>query len=148
MSHTELIRPVHELLGRHRANSGSKVAFRDFRRAVTYEELHLRTGRLAGHLAGLGVAPGERVVIHLGNRVETIEGYLAVVRASSVAVPLDPQASDAELEHFLRDSGAVLVITDLAHLAQYERLAWPSDRIVVAADDGSVPEGTCSYDDL
>ncbi|MGH2199176.1 AMP-binding protein, partial [Enterococcus faecalis] len=75
-----------------------------------------RTGRIAGHLVDLAVERGDRVAILLGNRVETIESYLAIARAAAIAVPLNPDATGAEVAHFLADSGAVLVITDSAHL--------------------------------
>ncbi|MFC3352215.1 type I polyketide synthase [Streptomyces echinoruber] len=122
---TELIRPLHELLDRHARRLPGKVAFRDAHRAVTYGELAQRTRRLAGHLADLGVGRGDRVLLRLGNRVEMVEGYLAVARAGAVGVPVDPHGSDAELAHHLRDSGAVLVLTGASGAAQ-----------VLAATDG------------
>ena len=91
-------------------------------RPVTYRELERRTGRLAGHLAEVWLQPGDRAVIYLGNRVEMVECYLAIVRASAVAVPLNPLSTDSELAYYLQDSGARVVITDSAHAAQLSRL--------------------------
>ena len=73
MLKAELIAPVPELLRRHATERGAKIAFRDARRAVTYAALERRTANLAGHLAGLGVGPGDRVAILLPNSVSWVE---------------------------------------------------------------------------
>jgi rifamycin polyketide synthase module 1/2/3 len=122
MLRSELIRPLPELLADRAARHGAKVAFRDAHRAVTYAELNDRTRRLAGHLSGRA-APGERAVIFMGNRVEVVESYLAIVRAAAVGVPVNAQSSDAELAHLLRDSDARTVFTDRVRLDQVRRVA-------------------------
>ncbi|MEV7357634.1 thioester reductase domain-containing protein [Kitasatospora sp. NPDC091276] len=111
-----LIRPLSELLGGHAARIGDKVAFTDARRGVGYRELDLRTSRLAGRLAALGLGNGGRAAVLMGNSVEMVESCLAVIRAGGITVPLNPQASEAELVHFLRDSGASVVLCDPARL--------------------------------
>uniref|UniRef100_UPI003F832309 class I adenylate-forming enzyme family protein n=1 Tax=Actinosynnema sp. TaxID=1872144 RepID=UPI003F832309 len=118
MLRSDLIRPLPELLREHAAERGARVAVRDARRAVTWVDLELRTRRLAGHLAARRLLPGDRAVILLGNRVETVECYLALVRAGAVGVPLNPVSTDAELGALLDDSGARLVLTDAAHADQ------------------------------
>ncbi|MEV5431947.1 type I polyketide synthase [Streptomyces sp. NPDC052701] len=146
---TELIRPLHELLDRHARRFPEKIAFRDAHRAVTYGELSERTRRLAGHLAGLGVARGDRVLLRLGNRVEMAEGYVAVARAGAVGVPVDPHAPDAELSHHLTDSGAVLVLTGAPGAAQVLRVTGGGTSVrVVAAGDGDVPDGVSRFETL
>ncbi|MGW2566257.1 SDR family NAD(P)-dependent oxidoreductase [Streptomyces sp. NPDC001537] len=121
MTHDGLIRPLPELLKAHAGEAPSRVAFADDVRAVTYAELEERTGRLAAYLARTGLRRGERVAICLGNCVETVESVLAVVRAGAVGVPLNPRSSDAELAHFLEDSGASVLVTDPGHLARLHR---------------------------
>ncbi|MBL1097798.1 type I polyketide synthase [Streptomyces coffeae] len=139
----ELVRALPGVLRAHAVRRGGRTAFQDARRTVTYRELEQRTGRLAGHLAALGVRRGDRVALHLGNRVESVESCLAVLRAGAVGVPLDPGAADAELAYFLDDSGAVAVVTEEALLPQVARLAAgrPQLRIVVVAGTDAVPNG-------
>jgi acyl-CoA synthetase (AMP-forming)/AMP-acid ligase II len=122
MLRTDLIRPMPELLVAHAGHFGNKVAYRDGRRSVSYAELERRTWRLAGHLAQLRLQPGDRAAICLGNRVEMVESYLAITRASAIGVPINPRATDAELAYLLDDSGARVVITDQAHVDQLRRL--------------------------
>ncbi|MEV6619109.1 AMP-binding protein [Streptomyces sp. NPDC051051] len=136
----DLIRPVHELLAGHAARQPDRVAFEDGRRSVTWAELDRRTARVAGHLADLGLGRGESAVIYLPNRIETVEGYLAVTRAAGVGVPLNPQSTDPELAHLLADCAARTVITGAAQLPQVRRvLADLPDVVVVLVGDASEP---------
>ncbi|MDG5802522.1 SDR family NAD(P)-dependent oxidoreductase [Streptomyces ossamyceticus] len=153
MHHDGLIRPLPELLKAHAERSPSRVAFADDARAVTYAELERRTGRLAAHLARTGLGRGERVAICLGNRVEMVEAVLAAVRAGAVGVPLNPRSSDAELAHFLRDSGASVVVTDPARLARLHRTSPAADgagpRVLLTGPgpvSADAPEGTVLLD--
>ncbi|MFI7400644.1 type I polyketide synthase [Streptomyces sp. NPDC049541] len=151
MTHDGLIRPLPELLKAHAGEAPSRVAFADDVRAVTYAELEERTGRLAAYLARTGLRRGERVAICLGNCVETVESVLAVVRAGAVGVPLNPRSSDAELAHFLEDSGASVLVTDPGHLARLHRPA-PGRRRprILLTGPGPLPEdapdGTVLFD--
>ncbi|MFG2219679.1 type I polyketide synthase [Streptomyces sp. NPDC048685] len=153
MLRTELIRPLPELLRAHADRFGGKVAFRDARRSVTYAELEQRTGRLAGHLAGLRLQPGDRAAICLGNCVEMVESYLAITRASAIGSPFNPRATDAELAHLLDDSGARVIITDTAHLPQLARLLEDRRdlRVVVIGSRGvpaDAPAGSLAFEAL
>ncbi|MEU5424849.1 type I polyketide synthase [Streptomyces olivoreticuli] len=151
--HGELIRALPGVLKEHAVRVGGRTAFEDARRSVTYRELEERTGRLAGHLARLGVGRGDRVGIHLGNRVEMVESCLAVLRAGAVGVPFDPGAAGAELAYFLEDSGAVAVVTEAALLPRVGRLAagQPRLRVVVVGTDAvpdGAPAGTVAFEEL
>ncbi|MEU6719661.1 SDR family NAD(P)-dependent oxidoreductase, partial [Nonomuraea sp. NPDC046802] len=145
---SDLVRPLAELVRSHAMCRGGKLAYRDHRRGVTYAELERNTARLAGHLAGLGVERGDRVLICLGNSVEVPESYLAVLRAAAVAIPVDPHSSPDELTHILRDSAARAVITDLPRAdrlpAVLDRCGTPGTPLVVVGDaDAEHP-----YEDL
>ncbi|GAA3776460.1 type I polyketide synthase [Streptomyces coacervatus] len=153
MTHDGLIRPLPELLKAHAEQAPSRVAFADDVRAVTYAELERRTGRIAAHLARTGLRRGDRVAICLGNCVETVESVLAVVRSGAVGVPLNPRSSDAELAHFLQDSGASVLVTDPARLARLHRLGPGQRRMrILLTGPGPVPEdapdGTVLFRDI
>ncbi|WP_428849397.1 SDR family NAD(P)-dependent oxidoreductase, partial [Streptomyces lycopersici] len=146
MSRAELVRPIYDLLRANAERLGDKMAYVDSRLALTHAELAARTGRIAGHLVDMGVDRGDRVAILVGNRVENIESYLAIARASAVAVPLNPDATEAEVAHFLSDSGAVVVITDSAHLDDVRRTA-PAVTIVLVGEE-RIPPGVRSFAEL
>ena len=80
-------------------------------RMWTSAELADRTRRLCGGLRGIGVQPGERVVVCMANCPEVSITYHAVWRAGAVATPVLFLLSEDELRHVLTDSGAVLVVT-------------------------------------
>ncbi|MFF4038103.1 type I polyketide synthase [Streptomyces sp. NPDC001816] len=150
----ELVRPLVEAVQAHAARAGERTAFRDARRGVTWEQLHRRTARIAGHLARLGVRLGDRVVFCLSNRVEMAESCLAAVRAGAVGVPLDPGAADAELAHVLGDSDAVAIVAEASLLERLERVATgqQAPRVVVVVGAQALPPGApagaVSYEEL
>lgn len=84
---------------------------------IDYRELAERQARWAGWLRAKGVAPGERVGVHLGNVPEFVVAFLGTLRAGCVHVPVNPMFRHAELVHELSDSGASVVVTSAA-LAQ------------------------------
>ncbi|MGB6164101.1 MAG: AMP-binding protein, partial [Pseudonocardiaceae bacterium] len=142
MLRIDLIRPIPELLIAHAGHFGNKVAYRDGRQSVSYAELERRTWRFAGHLAQLRLQPGDRAAICLGNRVEMVESYLAITRASAIGVPINPRATDAELAYLLDDSGARVVITDQTHVDQLRRLLAQRPHLsVVVTDEATAPAG-------
>lgn len=147
MLRSELIRPLPELLRAHADQFGDKDAFVDARRSVSYAALERRTWRLAGHLAELGFQAGDRALICLGNCIETVESYLSIVRASGVAVPVNPHMAEAELAHVLGDSGVTAVITDRPRLELLRRICAnrPQLRFVVTGN-GEAPAGTASFE--
>jgi long-chain acyl-CoA synthetase len=74
-------------------------------------ELFERSQRLAGGLAELGVAPGERVVVSMANCPEVGVVYQAVWRAGAVVTPAVFLLSPEDLRHVIADSEASAVIT-------------------------------------
>ncbi len=74
-------------------------------------EIHDRARRVAGGLADLGVAPGDRVVVLMANCPEVLVTYHAVWRAGAVVTPVVFLVTATELRHILVDSAAVAVVT-------------------------------------
>lgn len=102
----ELIRPLVVSLSEHATD---RRAFTDSRRTVTYGNPLSVSGALA---MGLGVARGDRVLIHIGSRVDFAEYRLAVLRSGAVGVPVSVRSTEAELSYYVYvyvyayDSGA------------------------------------------
>jgi acyl-CoA synthetase (AMP-forming)/AMP-acid ligase II len=143
MLRTDLIRPLTELLRENAVRLADKTAFADAGMSVTWAELDQRTTRVAGHLAGLGVQPADRVLLYLDDCVEAVESYLAVVRVGGISAPVHIGLSDTELAGLLEDSKAAAVVTDTEHLAQVRRLrATFPDLVVVLVDrEGNAHHG-------
>lgn len=79
---------------------------------ISYAELVARTGRMANALAGLGVAPGDRVAAQVEKSVEAIVLYLGTVRAGGVFLPLNTGYTPAEIEYFVGDAEPAVFVCD------------------------------------
>src|SRR5262245_31748324 len=120
MLRTELIAPIAVLMQRHVDARGAKVAYRDAKRSVTYAELFERTGTLAGHLADLGIGPGESVALMLPNSVDWVEASFATTRAGALSVPISYESTEPEILYRLNDAACRAILTTDA---RYERIA-------------------------
>jgi long-chain acyl-CoA synthetase len=82
-------------------------------RTVSFGELDRRSDAFAASLAGLGVAPGDRVALLLPNCPQFLIGELGAWKAGAILVPLNPIYTEQELEGALRRTGAetILVLT-------------------------------------
>ena len=80
----------------------------------------------------------ENVALILPNSPVWVESYLAQSGAGVAVVPIDPKLHNAEVEYILRDSGAVVVTTDSAHLEMMQAIvpSLPDLRAVVIVDGG------------
>jgi long-chain acyl-CoA synthetase len=81
-------------------------------RSLTWAQLEDEVARLATGLGAHGVRAGQRVMIVVGNRIEFVTTYLAVLRAQVVAVPVNPRSTAGELARMVADSGSRLVVVD------------------------------------
>ncbi|APB01834.1 (2,3-dihydroxybenzoyl)adenylate synthase [Nocardia seriolae] len=78
--------------------------------STTYAELDRAADRMAHGLLGLGIRPGDRVVVQLPNVPEFIEILFGLLRAGIIPVLTLPAHRRAEIEHLARLSGAVAYI--------------------------------------
>ena len=81
------------------------------RRGGTFAELDRRTEALAHHFQA-AVAPGRRVGIYCGNRVEWVETYVAAHKAGIPVVPINHRYRRREVEHILGEAELDVVVRD------------------------------------
>jgi long-chain acyl-CoA synthetase len=79
-------------------------------RVTTYGELRDQVARMRGGLAARGVEVGDRVALVAANNWYFVAGYLAVLGAGAIVVPLNPQSPAPEIEGELARVGARLAI--------------------------------------
>lgn len=77
-----------------------------------------RSQRLAGRLAGLGLAPGERLAVWLPDGPGVHVAWVAAERAGLVTVGIGPRAGVAELRHLLAKTGAAALLSRAQHRGQ------------------------------
>src|SRR4051812_45680778 len=78
---------------------------------VTYHELYVMARERAAHLIDCGVAPGDRVALHLPRSVEAAAAFFGVQFAGAVAVFIAESLRRRQVEHVVRHSQARVVLT-------------------------------------
>ena len=84
------------------------LVFRE--RQLSYMRLQAEAERVGGLLRGLGVQPGERVVLMLPNAPEFAIGYFGILAAGATVVPLNPLLKAEEIRYVLEDSTATAMV--------------------------------------
>lgn len=113
--------------------------------ALTYAELDDGSRRLAAWLrGGAALEEGDRVALLFGNEPGFFTAVLAASRAGLTSVPVPSGSTAAELEYFLSDCGArVLLVGDAVAERRPEVLSGPVDaglQVLVWSSAGLVPQ--------
>jgi long-chain acyl-CoA synthetase len=77
---------------------------------TTFSELADNAARFAAYLGDRGLRPGDRVGVMLASRPEFAMVFYGVLHAGAVVVPMDPLRSAREVEFFLTNTGARLLV--------------------------------------
>ncbi|HEY7594356.1 MAG TPA: acyl-CoA ligase (AMP-forming), exosortase A system-associated [Actinophytocola sp.] len=112
---------------------------------LTYAELSGRVAAAAAGLRRLGVGRGDRVVVYLEKRLETVVAILAASAAGAVFVPVNPVFKPPQVRYVLADCAAkVLVTTAERHRAMLCEpaegpLEGPVEHVVLVGDYAAAP---------
>jgi long-chain acyl-CoA synthetase len=124
-----------ERLGVTAARLPDKTALVFQGQEVTYSELWERSGRAAAAFRQLGLEPGERVALLLGNSPAFVEAFYGALRAGLVVVPLNVSYTADEIAYILADADvrAVVAADPFAQvLAGISETLPALDRVLVA----------------
>ncbi len=91
---------------------GERVAVACGDRSLTYRELDERTNRLAHHLAGLGVGPGDHVGMYARNSIEAVETLIATYKLRARTVNINYRYVENELRYMFTDADLVALVYD------------------------------------
>lgn len=89
---------------------------------------------MASVLKGLGLVAGERLAVHVDKSPDALALYAAAVQAGIVFLPLNPGYTPVEVDYFLRDSGARVLITDPARESALAPLAAQHGAVLLTLD--------------
>ena len=92
-------------------------------RRVTYRELQDLVDRVAAGLRGLGVEPGDRILLRMPNRLEFVASWLAVQQIGAAAVSTMPMLKARELAYVIDDCEPTLAVVASSLLPEFERAA-------------------------
>ncbi|MGH9234924.1 MAG: acyl-CoA synthetase [Acidimicrobiales bacterium] len=104
----------------------------------SYAQLEERANRLAHHLAGQGVGPGDHVALYLENCPEYVEAMLAAWKLRAVSINVNHRYVADELRYLLDNSDSVAVLTQPSLLPTVEAVLGdvPDVRVrIVTGDD-------------
>ncbi|WP_319929101.1 non-ribosomal peptide synthetase [Xenorhabdus santafensis] len=79
--------------------------------SISYSELNRRANYLAHHLIGLGIRPDDCVAICVERSLIMMVGLLAILKAGSAYVPLDPSYPKERLAYMLNDAEPIVLLT-------------------------------------
>jgi len=104
------------------------VAARD--RTLSYRELELFSGQVAGSLAVEGIGPGQTVAVVMERGWEQVAAVLGILRAGATYLPVNPSLPKERLSYLLENAGVRVALTQ----ARLDRVvAWPEsiDRLTI-----------------
>jgi long-chain acyl-CoA synthetase len=78
---------------------------------LTYQQLNRQVNQFAHALLGLGVGPGERVMVVLPNMPQMIIAYYGALKVGGVVVLSHPEADATQIVRQIRQTGAKVLVT-------------------------------------
>ncbi len=97
------------LFGRHAGRDTTFLILPDGTR-MTHGAFLDRAGRFANALFGLGLKTGDRVAVQIDKSADALAVYAACARTGLVFLPLNTAYTAAEVDYFVSNSGAGLLI--------------------------------------
>ena len=127
---------VHRLIEAQAAQTPDAIAVVCEDRSLTYRELNLQADLTARELVALGTRPDGIVGLYLDRSCELVIGALAILKAGSAYLPLDPGYPSDRLAYMIEDSGLSLILSQRS-LAP----PTPSDRIKLVHIEEALASG-------
>jgi len=102
---------LYSLLDETAAKTPASPCTNFFGKRLTYRQIKELSDRFAASMRSLAIRKGDRVILLLPNSPQFLIAYYGILKAGAVVVPLNPLSAERELEFYLADSGAEMVIT-------------------------------------
>ena len=104
-------------------------------RTLTFGDVELRANRMAHELTSRGLVAGDRLCVHLPNRIDVIDLFLACTRLGVIFVPMNVLYRERELRHIITDAAPKAVVVMNTMEAAYPENVdlWPIDELARAA---------------
>lgn len=93
-------------------NRRDQIALEWAGRPYTFGEMDARSKRMAHALTSRGLTRGDRLCVHLANRIEIIDLYLACIKLGLIFVPINILYREREISHIVKDAEPKLMVTE------------------------------------
>nr|WP_206070834.1 AMP-binding protein [Knoellia sp. DB2414S] len=99
-----------QVLARTASRVPNRVAVQFGSTSMTYAALDARVNQLARELSDRGLAKGDRLLLLSGNSDAFVVALYAGLRLGAIVVPVNPRSAPPEIDHFVTDSRARLLL--------------------------------------
>ncbi len=101
---------------------------------LTYGQLNYQANQFAHALLGLGVNPGDRVMLALPNMPQLIIAYYGALKIGAVVVLSQPEATTPQIVQQLQDTGAKVLVTlrDFGNLVETVQAQTKVEKLILA----------------
>jgi long-chain acyl-CoA synthetase len=106
--------------------------------SYTYSEVRKMAESVGRWLTEKKLQAGARVAIFADNHPRWVAMYLGIIAAGYTAVPLDTAFHDDQVAKLLKDSGAILLVTDVKHLPTAQKAVPGLPVELVLTDPGNL----------
>ena len=112
-------------------------------RVITHAEFLAKAAQYAHQITAYGLVAGDRLAVQIGKSANALAVYAACVQAGVIFLPLNTAYTGAEVEYFIDNSGAKLVLCDGEKQADIAPIC---DRLHARLDIMNA-DGSGSFDD-
>jgi amino acid adenylation domain-containing protein len=121
---------IKEMVARSVQLSPNRVAISSTTGAMTYRELDIAGGRIAGLLRARGFGPDDLVAVCLGRDPMLVAALLGIAQSGAAYLPIDPGAPPERVRYMLDASGARIALTQRSLAGRF-----PDDSQIIVLDD-------------
>jgi acyl-CoA synthetase (AMP-forming)/AMP-acid ligase II len=110
-------------------------------RRLSYAELDAAANRIAHHLLGAGIRPGEHLGLHLYNGIEYLQTALACLKARIVPVNVNYRYVEDELAYLYRDADLAALVFDAEFTGRVAAVRPRTEKLRHLIRVGTPPDG-------
>lgn len=107
-----MIKLLHNFIEQSAGKFADSIAVKMAGKSESFTGLNTKATALAVALQKSHLKKGDKVVLCLGNAVETIISFWAILKAGGVAIPIGADLTQEKIEYILNDSEAAYLITN------------------------------------
>lgn len=114
---------IHQMFERQVARTPDAPALEFLDEVLSYRELDARANQLAHWLIAQGVGVDVAVGLCIERSLSLVIGFLAILKADGVYVPIDPDYPQERSDYVIADSGLQLMLTQAQFVDRFTRAA-------------------------
>ncbi len=146
--HATVVSMLDEMAERHDLALALQQVTADGLTRTSFRDLKRGAEAMAGRLAALGIAHGDRVVISAHSHPDWAIAYFGIVRAGATAVPIDPALDVAGWAALLGESAARAVVWDETVRARTDVAAAHADLVELDLHVATQPDASIAAPDV